>query len=118
MAIHRDARHIHIGCDEVFHLGECPACAGQSRTDLFIKHVANVAQYVKTKYPQVQTVIIWDDMLRYFLFFYKMLFPCNVKTRPFFPQELDGVGDDAVEELGGAHGVGVRRGRLPVYAHL
>ena len=43
---------------------------------------------------------------------------CNVKTRPLFPQELDGIRDDAVEELGGAHGVGVRRGRLPVYAHL
>ena len=53
-----------------------------------------------------------------FIFFYKMLFPCNVKTRPLFPQELDGIRDDAVEELGGAHGVGVRRGRLPVYAHL
>ena len=41
-----------------------------------------------------------------------------VNTRPLFPQELNGVGDDAVEELGGTHGVGIRRGRLPVYAHL
>lgn len=64
MAIHRDAHHIHIGCDEVFHLGECSACAGQSRTDLFVNHVANVAKYVKTKYPHIQSVIIWDDMLR------------------------------------------------------
>ena len=84
MAIHRDARHIHIGCDEVFHLGECPACAGQSRTDLFIKHVANVAQYVKTKYPQVQTVIIWDDMLRYFLFFLQNALPLQCKYEAFF----------------------------------
>ena len=54
-----------------------------------------------------------------FFFFTKCFsLHCNVKTRPLFQQELDGVGDDAVEELGGAHGVGIRRGRLPVYAHL
>ena len=64
MAIHRDVRHLHIGCDEVYHLGECSACAGQSRTDIFIKHTANVAKYVKEKYPQIESVIIWDDMLR------------------------------------------------------
>lgn len=64
MAIHRDAHHIHIGCDEVYHLGECSACSGQSRTDIFVKHTANVAKYIKNKYPQIQTVIVWDDMLR------------------------------------------------------
>ena len=52
------------GCDEVYHLGECSQCAGQARTDVFVNHVKKVANYVKTKYPQIQTVIIWDDMLR------------------------------------------------------
>ncbi len=53
MTLHKDVKHLHIGCDEVYHLGECSACEGQSRTDVFIKHVSNVANYVKSKYPQV-----------------------------------------------------------------
>lgn len=65
MALHKDSiKHLHIGCDEVFHLGECSSCASKPRTDVFVNHVANVAKYVKNKYPQIESVIIWDDMLR------------------------------------------------------
>jgi hexosaminidase len=64
MALHREAKHLHIGCDEVYHLGECSDCSGQGRSDIFVKHTANVAKYAKTKYPQLESVIIWDDMLR------------------------------------------------------
>ena len=27
MALHPNARYLHIGCDEVFHMGECESCA-------------------------------------------------------------------------------------------
>jgi len=57
-----DLKYIHIGCDEVFHIGSCDLCHGKDRDDLFLKHVNKVASYVKIKH-QVQP-IIWDDMLR------------------------------------------------------
>jgi hexosaminidase len=62
MAVHKDAKYLHIGCDEVFHLGECSECLGVGRTSIFTDHVTRVAQYVRQAY-QV-TPIIWDDMLR------------------------------------------------------
>merc|ERR1712156_203386 len=67
MALHKDVKHLHIGCDEVYHLGECSDWSGQGRTDVFVKHVTNVANYVKNKYHQVESIIIWDDMLRNFM---------------------------------------------------
>jgi len=62
MAVHRDAKYLHIGCDEVFHLGECEPCQGSSRTSTFVQHVTNVATYTARQYRV--TPIIWDDMLR------------------------------------------------------
>ena len=53
MALHKDVKSLHIGCDEVYHLGECSDCSGQGRTDVFVKHVSTVANYVKNKYPHV-----------------------------------------------------------------
>jgi len=67
MALHKDVKSLHIGCDEVYHLGECSDCSGQGRTDVFVKHVSTVANYVKNKYPHVESIIIWDDMLRNFM---------------------------------------------------
>ncbi|CAH0385394.1 unnamed protein product [Bemisia tabaci] len=63
MHLHKDARFLHIGCDEVFHMGECSRCRQKLRDDLFLMHVSSVAKYVRSKYPKV-TPIIWDDMLR------------------------------------------------------
>ena len=65
MAVHKKAKYLHIGCDEVFHLGECSQCLGNGRTSIFIDHVTRVAQYVKNTYKV--TPIIWDDMLRNFI---------------------------------------------------
>merc|ERR1719228_1149328 len=62
MSIHTDAKYLHIGCDEVFHLGECQPCLGNGRTDIFVEHVTRVATYTADKYKV--TPIIWDDMLR------------------------------------------------------
>ena len=61
----RGITHLHIGCDEVFHLGECDSCRTHGRSEIFVSHVAAVAKHVKEAY-NVQP-IIWDDMLRNFM---------------------------------------------------
>jgi hexosaminidase len=55
--------HIHIGCDEVYQLGECPRCREKIHDQLFLDHVYNVAAFVKKKFPNLK-VVIWDDQLR------------------------------------------------------
>lgn len=55
--------HIHIGCDEVYQLGECPRCRDKIHDQLFLDHVYNVAAFVKKTWPNLK-VIIWDDQLR------------------------------------------------------
>jgi len=65
MAVHKKAKYLHIGCDEVFHLGECSQCLGNGRTSIFIDHVTRVAKYVNNTHKV--TPIIWDDMLRNFI---------------------------------------------------
>ena len=67
MAVHPKANYLHIGCDEVYHLGECPPCMANitSRNEIFLNHVSNVANHVRNTW-QV-TPIIWDDMLRNFI---------------------------------------------------
>lgn len=55
--------HLHIGCDEVYRMGECSRCKHRERNDLFLSHVRNVANFVRSKWPQLK-VVIWDDMLR------------------------------------------------------
>lgn len=64
MEIHNDSKYLHIGCDEVFQMGECSKCRIQSRENLFLGHVVKVANIVKSLYKHV-TPIIWDDMLRH-----------------------------------------------------
>lgn len=54
---------IHIGCDEVFQLGECPRCREKIHDQLFLDHVYNVGNSIKKKWPDLN-VIIWDDQLR------------------------------------------------------
>lgn len=56
-------KHIHIGCDEVYQLGECPRCREKIHDQLFLDHVYNVASYIKKKWPDLK-VIIWDDQIR------------------------------------------------------
>ena len=64
MAVHTKASYLHIGCDEVYHLGECQQCQVNmtGRNEIFTNHVTNVAKYAKDTYSV--TPIIWDDMLR------------------------------------------------------
>lgn len=64
MNVHGDVNFLHIGCDEVYHLGECSRCRNKLKDDLFLSHVSQVARYIRKRYPYV-TPIIWDDMLRH-----------------------------------------------------
>ncbi|EAA08649.6 AGAP004270-PA [Anopheles gambiae str. PEST] len=56
--------HIHIGCDEVYRLAECPRCRHRLKDQLFLDHVYNVATIVRRRWPHLR-VIVWDDMLRH-----------------------------------------------------
>lgn len=55
--------HLHIGCDEVYRMGECSRCKNKNRNDLFLSHVRAISSFVQKKWPQLK-VVIWDDMLR------------------------------------------------------
>uniref|UniRef100_A0A1E1X7S4 beta-N-acetylhexosaminidase n=1 Tax=Amblyomma aureolatum TaxID=187763 RepID=A0A1E1X7S4_9ACAR len=65
--LHPNAQYVHIGCDEVYSLGQCARCerrmgtANITKDKLFLEHVekvvAHVAQYGVRP-------IMWDDMLR------------------------------------------------------
>lgn len=83
MTMHPSAKWLHVGCDEVFHLGYCDKCRQKDRDTLYIQvsasfaslhesslrllhdlsqHVSRVARYVRDKHSVIP--IIWDDMLR------------------------------------------------------
>lgn len=55
--------HLHIGCDEVFRMGECPKCKGRGNDELFLSHVRTVATMIRKRWPHLK-IVIWDDMLR------------------------------------------------------
>ncbi|KAK7073829.1 Hydrolase activity protein [Halocaridina rubra] len=63
MAAHPGVRYLHIGCDEVYHMGECEKCRLILRETLFLHHVESVARYVRRKYSAIP--LVWDDMLRH-----------------------------------------------------
>ena len=55
-------KYLHIGCDEVYHMGYCDKCRMKDRETIYLDHVSRVARYVRDKYNLIP--IIWDDMLR------------------------------------------------------
>ena len=62
MSMHPSVRWLHIGADEVFHMGYCDLCRFKDRDAIFLQHVTRVARYVRDKYSVIP--IVWDDMLR------------------------------------------------------
>lgn len=64
MALHPKVRYLHIGCDEVFQMGQCELCRLELYENLFLRHVKRIAQSVHAKHPELR-LIIWDDMLRH-----------------------------------------------------
>ncbi|KAK9890873.1 hypothetical protein WA026_012217 [Henosepilachna vigintioctopunctata] len=64
MALHPNINHLHIGCDEVYQIGECELCRLELRDTLFLRHIYNVSSMILDNYPSLK-LIIWDDMLRH-----------------------------------------------------
>lgn len=64
MALHPKSSFLHIGCDEVFQMGECEQCRLELHETLFLRHIKNVANLIHEKWPKLK-LIIWDDMLRH-----------------------------------------------------
>ncbi|KAG1655346.1 Hexosaminidase D [Nymphon striatum] len=62
MELHKNVKWLHIGCDEVFQLGQCPKCMYVNRNNLLLSHVQHVARYVRNTHNVIP--IVWDDMFR------------------------------------------------------
>lgn len=60
--MHPGIKYLHIGCDEVYHMGYCDKCRMKDRDTIYTDHVSRVARYVRDKYNIIP--IVWDDMLR------------------------------------------------------
>ena len=66
---HPGLKRIHLGCDEVWSLGQSPMTREYMEkmnvgvTDVFLDHTATVAKIAKEMLPGV-TVMVWDDMMR------------------------------------------------------
>ncbi|XP_071576759.1 hexosaminidase D isoform X1 [Temnothorax nylanderi] len=69
VSFHPDIQYLHIGSDEVWHLGLCSVCTKRAaaskygKSSLYLEHILAIAQYIQETYPYLK-IIIWDDMLR------------------------------------------------------
>nr|XP_003703719.1 PREDICTED: hexosaminidase D-like [Megachile rotundata] len=69
VAAHPDIKQLHIGADEVYHIGECSRCLDimvkrkWGKKQLFLDHVSKVVRYIKDKYPEL-SILMWDDEFR------------------------------------------------------
>ncbi|XP_037666615.1 hexosaminidase D isoform X2 [Choloepus didactylus] len=69
LELHRDARWLHIGCDEVYYLGEGEASQRWlqqeqgSKAQLCLSHVKAVVSHLLARHPATRP-LLWDDMLR------------------------------------------------------
>jgi len=53
-------RYVHMGHDEIHHIGRCHRCQAQNPTDLYVKHVTAMYEYLKKK---GLNMMIWSDMI-------------------------------------------------------
>uniref|UniRef100_A0A8C2LXX0 Hexosaminidase D n=1 Tax=Cricetulus griseus TaxID=10029 RepID=A0A8C2LXX0_CRIGR len=69
LELHRGVRWLHIGCDEVYYLGEGETSKQwlqqkqNSHAKLCLSHMQAVASHVVSQHPGT-TPLVWDDMLR------------------------------------------------------
>lgn len=66
---HPKSTMIHIGADEVYHIGKCDRCKQYmfeekiSTRQLFLAHVKRVGSHIKIKHPNIR-ILMWDDEFR------------------------------------------------------
>lgn len=66
---HPKSNWVHIGADEVYHLGEgqdSKSWLNNNKGDLgkmFLTHLKNAVDFLHTRYPE-KSLLMWDDMLR------------------------------------------------------
>lgn len=60
VAVAKPSRFVHMGHDEIYHLGRCARCQTQNPTDLYVKHVCAMYEHLKNK---GLGMMIWSDML-------------------------------------------------------
>ncbi|KAF8791839.1 Hexosaminidase D like protein [Argiope bruennichi] len=66
---HKNSKYIHIGGDEVWHLGQCNRCKEKmeaqkwKKEHLFLDHVTRIVRRIR-EINQDIGIIIWDDMMR------------------------------------------------------
>lgn len=66
---HPNSEYIHIGGDEVWHLGQCIQCKAKlesqkwKKEHLFLDHISRIVTNIHQKCPD-KKIIIWDDMMR------------------------------------------------------
>uniref|UniRef100_A0A7N5JRU8 beta-N-acetylhexosaminidase n=1 Tax=Ailuropoda melanoleuca TaxID=9646 RepID=A0A7N5JRU8_AILME len=69
MELHPGARWLHVGCDEVYYLGEGEASRQwlqqehNTKARLCLSHIKAVACHVLARHPTTRP-LVWDDMLR------------------------------------------------------
>ncbi|MBQ9806903.1 MAG: family 20 glycosylhydrolase [Clostridia bacterium] len=56
----KPSRYVHMGHDEIYHLGRCRRCQTKNPADLYVKHVTAMYDYLKQK---GLGMMIWSDML-------------------------------------------------------
>ncbi|XP_063977503.1 hexosaminidase D-like [Diachasmimorpha longicaudata] len=66
---HPNLKYLHIGADEVYHIGECSRCFEElskrqwTKRQLFLSHIKKIVEYIKGSYPRIK-VLMWDDEFR------------------------------------------------------
>lgn len=61
MKLHPEAQHFHIGCDEVYGLGQ--GRSSENVEQLYLSHVTAVGKFMTETWPSVK-LLMWEDMLR------------------------------------------------------
>ncbi|KAJ9592969.1 hypothetical protein L9F63_015339 [Diploptera punctata] len=69
VALHPGIKYLHIGCDEVYYLGECVRCGLMmvdhqwSKKQLFLHHQGSPIRYIREKHREI-VPLTWDDEFR------------------------------------------------------
>ncbi|PRD31441.1 UNVERIFIED_CONTAM: Hexosaminidase D [Trichonephila clavipes] len=69
LEMHKDSKYIHIGGDEVWHLGQCNRCKEKmmaqkwKKEHLFLDHITRIVHRIREINKEIG-IIIWDDMMR------------------------------------------------------